>query len=72
MIGRRSGRCGSGRKTIREVQKCSRDPSGGLEVVGRPFWRSGSGKDTLPEVGTHFQRSGIGRVTLPEVLKWSE
>ena len=62
-----------------------RDPPGGPNVVGGPIRRSGSGRETLPEVrkwsgdpllspevvGELIRRSANGRRTLPEVQKWS-
>ena len=50
VIGRLSGRPGSGRETLPEVRKWSGDPPRILEVVVRPYGRSGSGRGTLPEV----------------------
>ena len=50
-------------QTLSEDQKWSGDPLGGAEVVGIPSRRSGSGRETLPEV-QKLQ-------TLPEVQKWS-
>ena len=61
------------------------DPPAGPEVVGRPFQRSGSGRETLTEVRNwsgdphggpelvvrSSHRSGSGRKTLPNVRKWS-
>ena len=44
-------------------------------MVRGPFWRSGSGRETLPEVqkrsGDPSLRSRIGRGKLPEDQKWS-
>ena len=42
-------------------------------MVGRPSRRSGSGRETLPEVQRYQEtlpESGTGRETLPEVRKW--
>ena len=53
-------------------------------MVGRPYWRSGSGRENLTEVrkwsentfgcpelfGTLSRRSGSSRETLPVVWKW--
>ena len=55
---------GTDRETNPEVRNWSGDPPGGLELVGRPSWRSRSGWETL-------WRSGTGRETLPEVRKSS-
>ena len=55
-------------------------------MVGRPSWRSGSGRETLPKfwkwlgdpiegpevVGRPTRMSGSGRETHPYVRKWSE
>ena len=68
-----------------EFRKWSGNPPGGPDVVGRPFWRSGSGWETLPEFqnwsgdtavglelfGRPFWRFGSGRETLPEVWNWT-
>ena len=75
MVGRPSCRSGSGRETLPEVLKWSGDPPGGLEVVGRPFWRSGNVRKThsvIEVVERSSRRCGAGWETLPEVRKWSE
>ena len=60
-----------------------RSPPGGPKLVGRPPWRSGTGRETHPEVskwsgdrpgglkvvGRHSRRFGSGRETLTEVRK---
>ena len=33
-----------------KILEVVRDPHGGVELVGRPFWRSGTGVETLLEV----------------------
>ena len=62
---------------------CTGDSHGGLELFGRPSLRSGTGRETLPEiwkwsgdhpgglklVGRHSWRSGSSRETLAEVRK---
>ena len=58
MVRRPSSRSGSGRRpswrsgssweTLLMVRKWLEDPPGGLEVVGRPYRRSGTGRETLP------------------------
>ena len=64
-IGRQTPqRSGIGRETLLEVQNWSVDLPGRPELVGRPSWRFGSGREMLPEVRPV-------RETLPEVWKWS-
>ena len=48
--GRPSRRSGSGRGTFAEAWKWSRDLNGGPELVKESSQRSGSGRETLPEI----------------------
>ena len=51
------------------------DPPGGPELVWRPFQKSGSGRETLPEVRNRAETIrevwNWSGVTLPEVGNWS-
>ena len=48
LVRRHSRRCGTGWDTLFKSGTGSGDPPGGLEEVGRPSWRSASGRESHP------------------------
>ena len=74
MIGSPSRRSRSDWKALPEIREWSEVSPGGPGVVGRPsrrsesiqkpFWRSGSSREVLPEVRDYSE-------SLPEVREWS-
>ena len=65
---------GNGREALPEVREWSGGLPKGLEVVGRPSRRSGSGREALQEVQQverHTRTSESGQEALPEVREWS-